>query len=171
MSVWRNGIKYIYMFLFPLKNVACKGLRVSTELCMCPCCSARPQVRWMQDKHHLCLTVEVVNTRGQEPFTISEDRIAFRYYNILFLTFELIGAWEMRLKSWIHFQIDIKGISSAFLWNCPQVNAMRLHRWLFNIGSGNEWLCAARQEAITWANVDQVLWYHMLLVGHNEIIH
>ena len=26
MSMWRNGIKHKYIFLFPLKNLACKGL-------------------------------------------------------------------------------------------------------------------------------------------------
>ena len=30
------------------------------------------------------------------------------------------------------------------------------------------WLGAVRQQAITWANVDLDLYYHMVLLGHNE---
>ena len=51
----------------------------------------------------------------------------------------------------------------CFLWNCLQVNARGPH-WLIKIG-----LCAWWHEAITWTNVDQVLWCHMVSLGHNEL--
>ena len=31
--MWRNGMEYKYMFLFPLRNLARKGLSVLVELC------------------------------------------------------------------------------------------------------------------------------------------
>ena len=31
------------------------------------------------------------------------------------------------------------------------------------------WLGAVRHQAITWTNVDQVLWHQLVLLGHNEL--
>ena len=51
-----------------------------------------------------------------------------------------------------------------FLWNFFEVNAIRPHWWLVNIGSG-KWLGAMRQQSITWTSVDQDLWCHMALMS------
>ena len=34
-----------------------------------------------------------------------------------------------------------------------------------------QWLGAVRQQGITWSSVDQDLWYDMVSLGHNELIH
>ena len=46
------------------------------------------------------------------------------------------------------------------------MNVSWLHWWSVNIGSGNG-LVQARQQAITWANVDSDLWLHMAPLGSN----
>ena len=46
-----------------------------------------------------------------------------------------------------------------------------VHWWSVNIGSGNGLvLCAIRQQAITWANIDADLCHHMASIGHKELI-
>ena len=59
-----------------------------------------------------------------------------------------------------------------FLWICSQVNATGPYLWSVNIGSGNGLGPSGNKplpEAITWTNVDQVLWCHMASLRHNEL--
>ena len=55
-----------------------------------------------------------------------------------------------------------------FQWNCPEVNATIPHWWLVNIGSVKGLLPSGNQ-AITWTNVDHILWGHIAQLGHNEL--
>ena len=50
-----------------------------------------------------------------------------------------IGSWVMRLKSWFRdFQTYFNDKYLEYLlWNCPQMNAIKHHWWLVNIGPGN----------------------------------
>ena len=49
------------------------------------------------------------------------------------------------------------------------MNATAPHWSLVKIGSGNGWLGAVRQQAITWANVDLDPCRHMTSLGYNEL--
>ena len=72
----------------------------------------------------------------------------------------------------INFRSIIRGSClEHFLWNFPLVNATRQHWWQVNIGSGNEWLGAVRQQAITLDNVDPDLCYHAASLGINVLTH
>ena len=53
------------------------------------------------------------------------------------------------------------------MWNWCQVKTTDPHQWEVNIGLGN----VARQQAITWTNIDSDLWHHMASPGHNELTH
>ena len=53
------------------------------------------------------------------------------------------------------FQTNISNkYLNHLLWNSPQVNTIKPHRWWVNIV-----LCAIRQHAITWNTID--MWQHM----------
>ena len=45
MSIWKNDIKYKHMFLFPIKNLACKGLTVTLN----------PDHATLHSQFYLCL--------------------------------------------------------------------------------------------------------------------
>ena len=79
---------------------------------------------------------------------------------------QIIGFWEMPLLLLIsnfHTQIKDKYLEH-FLWNCPQVNAIRLHWWLVNIGSGNGLVSSGNNPL-----PEQMLSHNEL--GHNEWTH
>ena len=58
----------------------------------------------------------------------------------------------------LRWRIDILSISCEIT---PRGNATRRHWWLVNIGSGTG---NVRQQAITWTNVDQLLWRHVNVI-------
>ena len=63
-------------------------------------------------------------------------------------------------------------ISWVFPWRLLSGEYHRTHSWEeVNIGSGNEWLGAVRQQAITCTNVDPDLFHYMVPLGHKELTH
>ena len=63
------------------------------------------------------------------------------------------------------FQIHIKlRYLEDFLWNCPQVDATRPHRWLVNIGSGHGLVLSGNKPL-----PEQILTHHLVSLGHNEL--
>ena len=63
-------------------------------------------------------------------------------------------------------------ISRTYIYNissnCPQVNAIRPHWWLVNIGSSNGRMPPGNQ-ATTWTDVDTDLCRHLASPGANQI--
>ena len=60
-------------------------------------------------------------------------------------------------------------------WFETQSRSLWRHRndktswWSVNIGSGNEWLGAIRQQGITQANIDSDICHHMASLNHSEL--
>ena len=83
--------------------------------------------------------------------------------------YSLIGPWEMwqefkkiifqtHFMNWYleyFFEISLRWV--------PRNQLMIRQHWF------RQWLVAIRQQAITWANVDQGLCHHMASHGHNEL--
>ena len=78
------------------------------------------------------------------------------------------GTWGCNLKLVIFSKLYQGQISWVFLVTLSsgeyhKTSLMSSQHW-FRL-----WLGAVRQQAITWTNVDQVLWCHMPSLGHNEL--
>ena len=93
--------------------------------------------------------------------------------------------WDMQvpvflridINSWAHMRCDIN-FKSIVSENISQIQFVSTYcknalRWMqqnpFGDKSTSGWLGAVRQQAITWANVDQDLCHHMVSLGHNML--
>ena len=54
-------------------------------------------------------------------------------------------------------------------WVLP-AKLLGMHQTPIN-GKSRLWLGAIRQQAVTWVNIDQDLYHHMLSLSHNELTH
>ena len=101
----------------------------------------------------------------QPPFTKFSLKITY-----LKLNWNLPGANELthwplgNVAAISHFQTLIKDrYLEHFMWNCPWVNATNLT---------DDWSTLVQgHQAITWTNVDQVLWCPKTLLDHNKLKH
>ena len=62
----------------------------------------------------------------------------------------MVSSWALRVK--------------LLLWECHNTPLVKLQEWFM------QWLCAIRQQAITWADVDPHLCHPIASLDHNELI-
>ena len=87
---------------------------------------------------------------------------------------ELIGPWEM--WQWVFFffffNVSLKlFIQSSSLGTSKKIALSWMPQNLNNEIWFRLWLGTIRQQAVVWANVDQVLCHYMLSLGHIELTH
>ena len=125
-------------------------------------------------------TCEEIDHVITAPHCICNQLTVLLHYNLYWL--HSLSAWHIQGHGFTHWhmgnfnKILDKWFPCSLKWLMAEKCFVRLlsddFKWTSILTRQHwfrEWLCAIRQQAISWTNVDQYLCHHMASLGHPEL--